>query len=465
MALPLSDFIGILAGLPQWALALSETLEALPAAVLCVVTCASRVGEDKRNLLYAAVPVAAALLVAEGLWCAANDWSTWVFAVADAVVLAPLLLWAASLTLGQVAFVVMTNVFVAIDIVYFAAIVDANVAGNVLSKTYLAWPGQLTQWVLWGVSLPFLWHAARDAMPHALASPVVGPRVWRTLWIMPALLTCAVQLLRPGDVTVYWIDRVFWSAIAFMAIVSALALMVYLQMWRVVRLAEQAFKAERELRSVEVAEAQMAHLNERVEAARRERHDLRHHAHALQGLLDCGDVAATRAYLGELAEDLRVEDAPIRYCDNVAINTALVYYCDAARAVGARVDVAARVGTEPTQRESDITTVVFNLLENALDALREQAEAGGTAGTGTLRIRIEERTTGDQPAGLFVTVDNSCLPARARMENGEFVSSKPGSHGLGLQSVRQTAERTGGVARFELDGNVFRASVMLGSGR
>ena len=129
------------------------------------------------------------------------------------------------------------------------------------------------------------------------------------------------------------------------------------------------------------------------------------------------------------------------------------------------MDVAARVGTEPTQRESDITTVVFNLLENALDALREQAEAGGTAGTGTLRIRIEERTTGDQPAGLFVTVDNSCLPARARMENGEFVSSKPGSHGLGLQSVRQTAERTGGVARFELDGNVFRASVMLGSGR
>lgn len=456
MPLSLDIVVGVLEALPQWALAVSETLEALPAVALCVVACAGHAHGGRDRFLQVGVPAAAVLLVVEALACAACGLPTWPFSVPEVLILVPMLVWATSLSLAQVAFVVMTNVFVAIDIVYFAAIVDAYVVGDVLSETYFAWPGLLTQWVLWALALPPLWHAARVVLPHALASPVVGPRAWRTLWVMPFLLTCAIQLLRPGDVTICWIDRVVWSSIAFMAMVSALAVMIYLQMWQIVRLAEQEFRTERELRAAELAHAQMAHLNDRIETARRQRHDLRHHIHALQGFLEHDDAPAARAYLSELSESLSGEDAPIHYCDNVGINTALVYYCDAARAAGAHVDVAAQVSAAPTQRESDITTVAFNLLENATDALSEQAAAG--VGQLALRIRMQERQD-----GLYMTVDNTCLPEHVVQKDGEFVSSKPGGHGLGLSSVRQTAARTGGVARFELDGNVFRASVMLGN--
>ena len=62
-----------------------------------------------------------------------------------------------------------------------------------------------------------------------------------------------------------------------------------------------------------------------------------------------------------------------------------------------------------------------------------------------------------------MTVDNTCLPERVHRVGGEFVSAKQGLHGLGLQSVREAARRTGGVTRFELDGSVFRASVLLGA--
>ena len=91
-----------------------------------------------------------------------------------------------------------------------------------------------------------------------------------------------------------------------------------------------------------------------------------------------------------------------------------------------------------------------------MNALREQAAEG--RGPLTLRVRIDE-----QPAGLYVTVDNSCLPGRVRRVGDGFVSTKPGLHGLGLRSVREVARRTGGVARFGLDGSVFRASVLLGT--
>lgn len=458
MSPALDTVIGMLEALPQWVLAVSETLEALPAVVLCVAACADRARADKRDLLRWAVPVAAVLLVVEGLLCAAHDLPTWPMAAADIPILIAFLVWATDLTLAQVAFVAMTNVFVAIDIVYFAAIADAYMVGDVLSHTFLAWPGLLTQWVLWALALLFLWRAARDMLPRAFASPVVSSRAWHTLWLMPTLLTATVQLLRPGDVTIYWIGRVTWNSIAFMSLVSALAVMVYLQMWQVLQLTEQEFQTESELHSAELAQEQVAHLNKRIEAARRQRHDLRHHIHALQGFLQDANVSAAQAYLDELSENLRAENAPIRYCENAVINTALVYYCDTARAIGARVDVAVQVSAAPAQRESDITAVVFNLLENATDALQDQAMVG--SGPLDLRIRMEERAD-----GLYMTVDNTCLSELIDQRNGIFASTKPDGHGLGLQSVRQTAERTGGLARFELDGSIFCASVMLGNGR
>ena len=67
MSPALDTVIGMLEALPQWVLAVSETLEALPAVVLCVAACADRARADKRDLLRWAVPVAAVLLVVEGL--------------------------------------------------------------------------------------------------------------------------------------------------------------------------------------------------------------------------------------------------------------------------------------------------------------------------------------------------------------------------------------------------------------
>lgn len=452
----LAGIVRLLAHLPQWALAVSETFVSLPAVVLCIVCCTGLVGGKRGRLLRASIPIAAVLLTVEGLWCSANGFMTWPLSMLDLLVFFPLYIRISGLTPARAAFVVMTNVFVAVDIVYYAAVVDALAVGDELSAVYLAWPGLVTQWLLWAIALPLLWHAAKKVMPHSLTSPVVGPRTWRTLWLMPTVLTLVVQVLRPGDVWIYGLDRMARDAIVFMTVVSALAVMTYLQMWRLMCQSERRIQTERELRRAELAREQVAHLDERIEASRRQRHDLRHHVHALQALLSQGNADMARSYLAELDDDIRMEEAPIRYCDNPAVNTALVYYCDAACRAGAQVDVSARVPYEPVQRQIDVVSVLSNLLENAVNALREQAATG--EGPLTLRVRIDE-----QPAGLYVTVDNSCLPGRVRRVGDGFVSAKPGLHGLGLQSVREVARRNGGVARFDFDGSVFRASVLLGS--
>ena len=97
----------------------------------------------------------------------------------------------------------------------------------------------------------------------------------------------------------------------------------------------------------------------------------------------------------------------------------------------------------------DLCLVLSNLLENSLEAL--QREGGGW-------MRARSMST----AGYFsLVVVNSCTRP-LRSFNGHYLSSKaPGRRGIGLDTVREVAQRWGGQADFKVENGEFRASVFL----
>ena len=97
--------------------------------------------------------------------------------------------------------------------------------------------------------------------------------------------------------------------------------------------------------------------------------------------------------------------------------------------------------------------LVGNLLENAVEAIMIQSD-------GDKKLRVRIRYNDGPPASLFIVVDNS-YDSSVTQVDGDFASSKHGGNGLGTMTVRETAERHGGTATFEYDGEMFKASVML----
>lgn len=225
-------------------------------------------------------------------------------------------------------------------------------------------------------------------------------------------------------------------------ILAAAGLLLWL-LWRLGRLRD-ALRREREenlhLRELLQMGNQMAQTD--LEQLRKLRHDLRQYLILTEERSLSPDSAST---LRNALEELPAE--PHR--ESWAMSVLEQYYLDQANALGFQTDLHI---TPPLDWEGaipDLCLVLSNLLENSLEALQRE-------GGGWLRARSVSA------AGYFsLVIGNSCTRP-LRTFNGRYLSSKaPGRFGIGLDTVREVAQRYGGQAEFTVEDGAFRASVFL----
>ena len=117
---------------------------------------------------------------------------------------------------------------------------------------------------------------------------------------------------------------------------------------------------------------------------------------------------------------------------------------------GTTLEIQAQMEKEIPVPEPEFCVLLGNLLENAVDACRENDESGA--------IKVHIRQTGTSL--IAITVDNPCRKPPV-LEGKRFLSTKHSGPGIGTQSIRLIAERHRGDARFEWKNGMFYASVIL----
>ena len=99
-------------------------------------------------------------------------------------------------------------------------------------------------------------------------------------------------------------------------------------------------------------------------------------------------------------------------------------------------------------KETDVTALFANLLDNAVAAASESRER-------YVRMRVDQVRR-----FITVTVENSCDREPLRVA-GTFRSRRSGHEGQGLKIVQQTVEQYGGDVQYDWKEGVFMARVML----
>ena len=186
---------------------------------------------------------------------------------------------------------------------------------------------------------------------------------------------------------------------------------------------------------------------EKYEESRKLIHDIRNHILAMEELYHAREAGDAARYAGDIHKMLNRFQQKY-YTSDRLLNIILNDKVQEMQREGIREDI--RVGEVSLEfmRDTDVTALFANLLDNAISAA---AQSGG----GYIRLRV---STVRQ--FLSVTLENSCDREPVKTAEG-FLSNSEGHQGLGLRIIRQTVELYGGDVQFEWKNGVFFARAML----
>ncbi len=200
-------------------------------------------------------------------------------------------------------------------------------------------------------------------------------------------------------------------------------------------------------------EEQLEEQKNAVNAARRDRHDLRHHYDTLLSMLEGGKTQEAVSYLN--AQTQRTESAVLSdICQHPAANAVLSRWAARARENGIKTEIDANIPANIPMDEVALAGILANSFENAVEGCLRTPE--GTERFITVKITY---SVFNGAGKLHIVFENACTD-NIVFESDLPKSQKPGG-GTGTRSISYTAERYNGMVEFTAQAGVFRTRVLL----
>lgn len=180
-------------------------------------------------------------------------------------------------------------------------------------------------------------------------------------------------------------------------------------------------------------------------------HDSRHLMTRLSDLIQNG---STDMALRLLRSETEKESQINQYCDNSLLNALLEDLSQRSQAIGVPFSCTVRLPEEIKADDTDLTSLLMNISNNAIEHCSTAKKDPGAY------IRILIYTHG----GFLVIRSENTEETELQMRDGQVRSSKKDDgrpHGLGLESIRMTAEKYGGRVTISEKDKIFHISVII----
>lgn len=196
-------------------------------------------------------------------------------------------------------------------------------------------------------------------------------------------------------------------------------------------------------------ESELARQKAAATLAFQQRHDMHHHNAVIMGMLQSGDTEELKTYMKSFDAALDVHNAD-SFCSNPIANSILNVYACRAEAEGIKTKFRASVPESIGIDNIDLTCVLGNALENALEGCLRMPADKEREITVTVKF-IDNR--------LRLHMENTC-PAGIVFDGELPVTQKQGG-GTGTKSILYTAERYDGTAGFSIMDGKFITQIVL----
>lgn len=191
-------------------------------------------------------------------------------------------------------------------------------------------------------------------------------------------------------------------------------------------------------------------VNQLYHQTRGWRHDFKNHLQTMLAYLEMGQTECLEGYLQELSEDYQQIDIALKTGNNM-VDAILNSKISVIKAKNIKVDASASVPAQLPISDVDLSVMIGNLLDNALEAC--------------LKLPPEERFIRfymtKAKANLYLYVMNSS-DGTYRRGMGNYLTTKTlAGHGYGLQRIDKVIRKYNGYRSREDEGNVFATEILL----
>lgn len=200
----------------------------------------------------------------------------------------------------------------------------------------------------------------------------------------------------------------------------------------------------------QMQDLQYCNLRERVKESERFHQELRRHLNTMSYHLESKDYNKLQSHFASLQNQL-AQSSDTSFCEHSTTNRILNYYARQAGYCGVKFNANVVLPQEISISDADLATMVGNLLDNALDACKQQKSSDRRVWiTGQL-----DRHT------LHLTVENTYDAAIRQDDHDRYLSSKHAGFGIGLEVCKEIAKRHKGALNITSANYIFKTDVTL----
>lgn len=274
-------------------------------------------------------------------------------------------------------------------------------------------------------------------------------RIWRAIWLLPAIYTALYLFSAPRDTSVVLVNRVQQiSVLTGLLPVGIYILFLYL-FYCIGRESACNLRLMEENHVLTLESRRYEELQTYMEKTRTLRHDFRQHLHVIAGLSEAGRIEELQDYLKQYAGELTEERTSL--CANAAVDAIAGYYDAAARREQIPVVWRLELPQKLPLAEADLCMMLGNLMENAIRACAALPQQ---------ERRVEVICRMLSPGMLGLIVENS-YDGVLRRQGAKLLSTAHDGSGAGLMSVQTTVRRYGGEMTLETEHKIFRVNILL----
>lgn len=280
--------------------------------------------------------------------------------------------------------------------------------------------------------------------------------MWHYMWFIPAVFHLIWMQYFYGSGKSRIENALDPFSTGYLLLIDAGSVMIYRIVVELVALQENNARLQTMNHALSIQNVQYQSLQKRLEEARRARHDLRHHIVLLKNIRDTGNFEALDELLNSYPDISKLEQRML-YCENLAVNTVLLYFAELASERGICFSVKLDLPSEIFIDNTELVVLFGNLLENALEACEHKKM------TEDRFIKITGQFCLDSLNGAMaaLTIENSYEIPPHIYAKDKFRSTKHNGNGIGIESVRSIVSRYHGTSSFSAQKGIFTASLLL----